>query len=509
MKEGKPLLGPPAEGRVLSQIWRYSLALVFVGLAFGIRSLLDPWLAPYAPFIIFIPSIIIVAWSGGVGPALLAILTTFLLTQYFLPHPPARPSAYLVAELTHIVTALIVVGLVNAVRKRENAMARSHEALRQNEELLRLATEGAKLELWNWVVATDILECPSFPHLGLPTDRPVTFSDYLTFVDREDRGRLKTEMANCLQEHREFNVQFRVRWLDGSVHWRHSRGRPYYVNDRPIRVIGMSMDITERKQAEQSLQEAKSALATHARRLEQRVTLRTNELQRSLKDMESFCYTIAHDLRAPLRSITGFAHSLAEDYLPQLGEAGRDFCQRIIRSADRMNQLISDLLAYGRLTNRQLPMQFLDLNAEVEKVLERAAPQIEETAAQVQVDKPLPTVCGDGPVLDQVLENLITNAVKFVPPGTRPLVHIFARHSRKRVRLCIEDNGIGIPPEYREKIFLPFERLHTPEAYPGTGIGLAIVQRGVEKMGGQVRVESAPGRGSRFWIDLPGKCRSD
>ncbi|MDB6026595.1 MAG: two-component hybrid sensor and regulator, partial [Verrucomicrobiales bacterium] len=128
--------------------------------------------------------------------------------------------------------------------------------------------------------------------------------------------------------------------------------------------------------------------------------------------------------------------------------------------------------------------------------------EIKERHADVEVDKPLPKVFGDAPVIDQVLENLITNALKFVPPNRAPHVHIYAEHHDDNVRLCIEDNGIGIPAEYRERIFKPFERLHTT-AYPGTGIGLAIVQRGIEKMGGHVGVESTPEKGSRFWVELP------
>jgi len=285
-----------------------------------------------------------------------------------------------------------------------------------------------------------------------------------------------------------------------AVHWAVCKDD----HNRPVAILESANNITALKKTEAILQEAQQALALHAKDLEQRVRQRTDDLQRSLKDMESFCYTIAHDLRAPLRAMSGFSHSLAEDFGTLLGEVGLDYCERIHAASARMSQLISDLLVYGRLSHRELPAQSVDLLAEIEKVLARAAPQIQERHAEIELDKPLPEVCGDAPVIDQILENLIANAVKFVPTERRPHVHIFAERRNGNIRLCIEDNGIGILQEHWGKIFNPFERLQT--GYPGTGIGLAIVQRGAEKMGGRVGVESTPEQGSRFWIELPERC---
>jgi signal transduction histidine kinase len=285
-------------------------------------------------------------------------------------------------------------------------------------------------------------------------------------------------------------------------HWAIYRGS----GNEPIAILESNNNITDLKNAEEALQEAKNQLAAHTEELEQRIARRTAELQRSLNDMESFCYTIAHDLRAPLRAMSGFSHSLAEDYASQLDQIGHNYCERISAAANRMNQLISDLLVYGRLTHSELPSQSVDLTDAVEKVLGHAAPQIEERHAEVDVDKPLPKVCGDPPVIDQVIENLITNAIKFVPPERQPRIHVYARHHHDNIRLCVEDNGIGIPHEHRRKIFRPFERLQPAKDYPGTGIGLAIVQRGIEKMGGRVGVKSAPEQGSCFWVELPERC---
>ncbi len=292
-----------------------------------------------------------------------------------------------------------------------------------------------------------------------------------------------------------------LRFKDGCVFERYSQA--HRINHQIVGRVWSFRDVTARRRAEKALVRAKEQLETHALRLEERVALRTGELQKSLSDMETFLYAIAHDLRAPLRAMSGFVGLLADEYAPRLDRTALDYCKRIDDAAVKMNQLISDLLTYGRLSHIQLPIQSVDLTTEIDKVLARNAAEIENRHVAVQVDKPLPLVSADAPVLDQILENLISNAFKFVPPERIPQIHIYAEEHEDNVRLCVEDNGIGIAPENRLKIFGAFQRLHSNEEYPGTGIGLAIVQRGVEKMGGHVGVEAAPGSGCRFWVELP------
>jgi signal transduction histidine kinase len=168
-----------------------------------------------------------------------------------------------------------------------------------------------------------------------------------------------------------------------------------------------------------------------------------------------------------------------------------------------MDQLIQDLLAYSRVSREDLRLGYVDLT----RVTRQAAVQLQEEiaarGASLLVDEPLPAVVGHEGTLAQVVANLLGNAVKFVPPGTAPELRVRAERRDGRVRLWFEDNGIGIAPEHHERIFRVFERLHGVEQYPGTGIGLAIVRKGMERMGGRAGVESKPGAGSRFWIELP------
>ena len=234
-------------------------------------------------------------------------------------------------------------------------------------------------------------------------------------------------------------------------------------------------------------------MVTHVREsrqgLEDRVQARTAELEDRNAELEAFAYSISHDLRAPLRAMQGFSLALLEDYGDRLDEAGRRFAERVITAARTMDRLIDDLLAYSRL---------------VRTSLDQLDGEVKGRAAHITVEEPLPAAVGHGTTLAQVFANLLGNAIKFVPAGRVPEVLVRGERHGDFVRVWVEDNGIGIAAEHHERIFRVFERLHRAEDYPGTGIGLAIVRKGVERMGGHVGLESALGSGSKFWIDLPG-----
>jgi signal transduction histidine kinase len=234
-------------------------------------------------------------------------------------------------------------------------------------------------------------------------------------------------------------------------------------------------------------------------KLEQRVEALT-EINREL---EAFNYSISHDLRTPLRSMSSFAQALLENEGEHLNPEGLDFAKRIRRSAEYMDVLLQDLLAYSRLARTEMPLMAVGLDDAVNEVLQLFEAEIQKSGGRVELIAPLGTVVAHVATLKQVLTNLIGNAVKFVAPQ-RPLrLRIFTAPQNGAVRIWIEDNGIGIPSEHQEKIFGLFQRLHRQEKYPGTGIGLALVRKGAERMGGHVGLESQPGVGSRFWIELP------
>ena len=264
----------------------------------------------------------------------------------------------------------------------------------------------------------------------------------------------------------------------------------------------------ELRQEHAHLLEAREKLASHARELEETVAKRTQKLQATIASLETFVYTIAHDLRAPLRAMQGFTIALQDEYAPYLDKNGQEYCSRIASASKRMDALLSDLLKYGRLSHIDVPTKLIDLNNEVQAVLSELREPIQSTRAEIEVVKPLPKVCAEPKILDQVLINLVENALKFVPPNVTPKIQIYANRNDGRVRIWVQDNGIGIAPEHQQRIFQVFQRLHSNDQYPGTGIGLAIVQKATEQMGGNVGVESDIGKGSRFWIELPaeGRC---
>ncbi|MFN6483312.1 MULTISPECIES: sensor histidine kinase [unclassified Nostoc] len=276
-------------------------------------------------------------------------------------------------------------------------------------------------------------------------------------------------------------------------------------------IDGLIEDITSRKQAEIEIQQLNQTL-------EERVRERTAELEvanRNLaqknqelavanQDLEAFTYSISHDLREPLRAIQMFGSILLENQDRESNlENHQDYLQRIIASTQQADKLVQDLLEYSRLSRTEMPLQPINLSLLMIQILRQLELEITQRQARVQVEEPLAEVTGNPTILIQVVTNLLTNAIKFVAPEIQPQLRIWTEKRNKLVRLWVEDNGIGIEERYQKRIFNAFERLHSYEVYPGSGIGLAIVRKGVERMGGQVGVESQPGQGSRFWIDLP------
>jgi signal transduction histidine kinase len=230
------------------------------------------------------------------------------------------------------------------------------------------------------------------------------------------------------------------------------------------------------------------------------VVERTAKLQETIAELQAFSYSVSHDLRAPLRSMQGFAKILVDDYSSKLDEQGVGYLQQIVRSSSRLDRLIQDVLSYSRVLHAQDRVQPVDLDGLVRDII---ATYPNGHKAEFHIQGKLPRVLGNEAFLTQCFSNLLGNASKFIVAGTSPCVKIAAEDREPgMVRVWIEDNGIGIAPENHKRIFRMFERINLATEYEGTGIGLTIVRKAAERMGAQVGFESELGKGSKFWIQL-------
>jgi PAS domain S-box-containing protein len=277
-------------------------------------------------------------------------------------------------------------------------------------------------------------------------------------------------------------------------------------------------DITKRKRTEDALRQAKVRLDNQAIELERLVAERTAQLGETVRELQAFSYSMSHDMRAPLRAMQGYAQRLLDDYGGKLDEQGVNHLQRIMRSAVRLDRLIHDVLSYSKILHAKAPREPVDLDKLVRDLSE---PYVDgQPPAEIQIQGTLPTVLGNEAFLMQCFSNLLSNAIKFVAPGIQPRVRIWVEEATlteankenkeaipslpplSSVKIFIQDNGIGIAPENHARIFGMFERIHPETAYDGTGIGLTIVRKAVERMGAQIGFDSQLGKGSKFWIQL-------
>lgn len=229
----------------------------------------------------------------------------------------------------------------------------------------------------------------------------------------------------------------------------------------------------------------------------------TRQLTIANTDLETFVYSVSHDLRAPLRSINGFSQILLRHHSHNLDEEARHFLNNVIQASIQMDHLINDLLAYTRLGRKAVRRQKVNLKEILDGVTAGLAAQIIQANANIHVSCPLPHIQSNATLLHQILANLLENALTYHRPDAPPEISVTCQLEDQAAVIRVSDNGIGIPAEYRHKIFNVFQRLHGQAEYPGTGIGLAIVQKSAGLLGGAVGVESTPGQGSTFWVRLP------
>jgi PAS domain S-box-containing protein len=307
---------------------------------------------------------------------------------------------------------------------------------------------------------------------------------WVAAVHPEDRKYCSATYAEAVHARRPFVMEYRLRFHDGTYRGILDYGMPLSdVEGEPVGYIGSCFDIEERRRAQETVE--RQALA----------------LSQSNADLEQFAYVASHDLQEPLRMIQGFAQLLVRRYNDVLDENGRQFLAFMVQGTERMQTMISNLLSYARLDRD--PVQFVPVDSKgaAEKAVFNLTHALEESGAEILIG-PLPIVCADETQMVQLFQNLLGNALKFRREET-PRVEISARSVGGEWLFAVEDNGIGIEPEYSEKVFVIFQRLHGAGTYPGTGIGLAICRKIVERHGGRIWVGSHTGQGTTIYFTLP------
>jgi PAS domain S-box-containing protein len=322
-------------------------------------------------------------------------------------------------------------------------------------------------------------------------------------VHPDDRGRWNIEAAEMFLSGKPLRSVYRVIAHDGKVvsfHCeakmvRHDDGQPWFIH-------GVAFDVTELKTAEEQLKKAHDELEVRVQERTAELATANKELASSNAELEQFAYVASHDLQEPLRMITSFTQLLVSRYRGNLDTDADEFIHFIADGAKRMSSLINDLLEYSRVGTRGRPLSPTDCSTVFELACNNLRVAIEEAGATITSD-PLPKVMGDEIQLLQLFQNLIGNAVKF--RGEQPVkVHVGVEPQKGNWLFRISDNGIGIEPQHAERIFIIFQRLHNRSQYPGTGIGLAICKKIVERHGGRIWVESEPGAGATFCFVLQG-----
>lgn len=401
------------------------------------------------------------------------------------------------------------------LRKAQRQIARQLEVtsgiadtLADSEQRLRLVVDAGKMATWEWTVGSDAIEfSPAMEELhGIPIS---TFGGdlpaFLANVHPEDRDMVSQCLLATLERRIEHQIEYRVVLPDGGARWIEGRGKLFTdMTGKPQRVIGVCMDITPRKWAEQAQRRTKDEL-------ERQVDERTAELQSvnrqlvaSNRELEDFASIASHDLQEPLRKIQAFGGRLENRAGAALDEESRDYLKRMLRAAGRMQRLISDLLQFSRVTTKAQPFAPVDLNAIVGDVLSDMETTIEQSGGRVEAG-PLPTLDADAVQMQQLLQNLIGNGLKFCKPEVPPVVKVYQAPAApdSKIRICVEDNGIGFDEKYLDRIFNVFQRLHGRSEYEGTGIGLAVCRKVAERHGGSITATSKAGVGSTFIVTLP------
>lgn len=426
------------------------------------------------------------AWSSPIRDIQDVVLGAFVV--YFQqPTAPSERHRYLIQSAARTAAT--------ALFNHQQA-----EARKESEDRLRLAVTGGNVGIWEWDVVSDrvVLNDQLRGMFGWPIrEGDLRLDDIIASVHHDDRARVVQAFERSVSLGVDYDVEYRIVGPGGTVRWIAAKGGgEYHESSTPVRMMGVALDITRRKETEIELRRSEE-------HLEQKVAVRTAQLRSRNEELKAFAYTVSHDLKAPLRGIAGYARELDRHHAAALNERGRVCVDRILTSARNLDRLIEDLLNYARLDAETPSRIDVDLVSLVEAMIRDRRPSITESGAQVTTDLAVTHIRAWERGLVRVLGNLVDNALKYSRGATPPRVRVASEAMPNGVRILVSDNGIGFDPRYHDRIFGLFNRLVRQEEFEGTGAGLAIARKVVDKMGGTIRAESSPGAGATFVVELP------
>lgn len=385
---------------------------------------------------------------------------------------------------------LFVWWTANSVQRAETARRDAETSARAGEERLRIALQAAAGGAWDWDLKSGVAWwSPEMYKLwNIEFGTTMRLENSLTPIALEDRERVQKTVEASIATQRPYHSEFRLSaTVSEPERWIASRGR--VVPDEagnPSRLIGISLDITAQKRAAHDLLAANEAL------------------ERSNVELRRFAHVASHDLQTPMRSVASFAELLRAHYASKLDARADDWLRRIEQSVHQLQRLVGDLLHYARLDSQAKTFSQVAMNTIVDRAIAMLDIAMREADAHITRDD-LPNVVGSATLLQELLQNLLANALKYRSDQT-PRVHVSAERVGNAWKFAVRDNGIGIESRHHERIFENFQRLHSQEKYPGTGIGLAICRRAVDTHQGKIWVESELGHGSTFFFTLPDRA---
>ncbi len=382
-------------------------------------------------------------------------------------------------------------------------LRRIEAAVRTSEERLRQAVRASAIGIFDHDHVADTLYWSPEQRaiFGFTPEEPVSLAGFLSCVHPDD---LETIGAAVRQAHDPskdgfFDVEHRIIRRDGEERWLFTRSQTFFEGAgdgrHPVRTVGGLLDVTEKKRVDEELRQLNEAL-------EIRVAERTAELERANRDLESFSYSISHDLRAPLRHVVGYIDMFERDLAVPLDDTTKRRLDVISDAARRMGTMIDSLLAFARIGRAAMQFSAVDVNAVVGDVRMELRPDTDNRQIEWEVAE-LPTVTADRTLLKMVFSNLVSNAIKFTAERAPARIGVGAHRADSGWVFFVSDNGAGFDMRYADKLFGVFQRLHSADEFPGTGIGLANCRRIVERHGGRIWAESEPGAGTRILFLVP------